>query len=85
MSHETIVYRIMLQSEQLASVLWERIRPHLCDINITGDPHDVHIHGVDTLLQGKWKPLRLNNVSSSRPTQDSLYWNGRLNWNNGVY
>ena len=54
----------MVQSDELASVLWKRIRPYLSDVEITGDPHDVHIHGVGSLLKGKWQPLKLNNVSS---------------------
>ena len=54
----------MVHSPSLADVLFSRVKSYLNDIEIKGDPHKVHIHGIETMLQGKWKPLRLNPVSA---------------------
>ena len=53
----------MVQSEELSSVLWDRIKHHVKSIDIIDDPHTVHIHGVSTLLKGTWEPYGLNKVS----------------------
>jgi len=53
--------RIVVESEELAEVLWSRIRPHLEDtLTIGGDPHDVYVHGIAPLLKGDWHPHKLN-------------------------
>ena len=57
------LFRIMVHSPSLADVLWTRVKPFLADMDIEGDPHKVHIHGISALLQGKWKPSGINDVS----------------------
>ena len=52
----------MLKSDDLADLIWKRVKPFLDDIIIEDDPHKIHIHGVTSLLKGKWRPLELNNV-----------------------
>jgi len=54
--------RIPFQSSELADLLWERIRGHLKDIVIDGDPHDIHIEGVTSFMKGTWKPKGLNSI-----------------------
>ncbi|XP_005090674.1 uncharacterized protein LOC101858459 isoform X1 [Aplysia californica] len=54
--------RISFQSPQLADLLWKRIKGHLKDIVIDGDPHSIHIEGVTSLMQGTWVPKGLNDV-----------------------
>ena len=54
----------MIQSDDLSSLLWSRIKPYLGPLEIQGDPHDVHIHGIESLIKGSWQPYGLNNVST---------------------
>ena len=54
--------RIMVQSQELADIIWGRIKIYLSNITISDDPHKQHIHGPSTLLKGTWTPLRLNPV-----------------------
>ena len=54
----------MVESDELSSLLWSRIEPHLKPLEIQGDPHDVHIHGIESLIKGTWQPYGLNNVST---------------------
>ena len=53
----------MIQSDELSSLLWSRIEPYLGPLEIQGDPYDVHIHGIESLIKGSWQPYGLNNVS----------------------
>ncbi|KAH3845835.1 uncharacterized protein LOC127873132 isoform X1 [Dreissena polymorpha] len=54
--------RITLQSQSLADALWLRIKDHVTDIDIEGDPHIQHIHGSPMLMKGTWTPVCLNNI-----------------------
>ncbi|XP_025104721.1 uncharacterized protein LOC112570498 [Pomacea canaliculata] len=54
--------RITFDSPALANLLWERIKAWVPVINISGDPHEKHIHGVTFLMQGTWQPLGLNSM-----------------------
>jgi len=46
-------------------LLWQRIKGHLKDIVIDGDPHSIHVEGVTSLMQGTWVPKGLNDVSNN--------------------
>ena len=59
-------YRITLVSDELSQILWSRVHPFLKDIVIDGDPHDHNVHGVPSLLKGRWRPIGLNNVRKFR-------------------
>ncbi|KAK3596503.1 hypothetical protein CHS0354_007410 [Potamilus streckersoni] len=54
--------RITFQSTELAVTLWDRVKTHVQDIVIEGDPHKFHIHGIPFLLQGRWHPTGLNDI-----------------------
>ena len=54
--------RITLVSDELSQILWSGVHPFLGDIEIDGDPHDHNIHGVPSLLRGRWSPIGLNNA-----------------------
>ncbi|XP_013387162.1 uncharacterized protein LOC106156453 [Lingula anatina] len=54
--------RLLVQSSALASHLWDTIKTHVEDIEIHGDPHQQHIHGLKQALQGRWKPYGLNEL-----------------------
>ncbi|ESO93516.1 hypothetical protein LOTGIDRAFT_161618 [Lottia gigantea] len=54
--------RIILKNDNLSDILWDRIKDYLKDIVINGDPTEQHIHGLTPLLQGRWKPIGLNNM-----------------------
>ena len=57
----------MIQSDDLCSLLWSRIEPYLKPLDIQSDPHDVHIHGIESLIKGTWQPYGLNSVSTVKP------------------
>ena len=57
-----LFHRITIVSDELSQILWSRVHPFLGDIEIDGDPHDHNIHGIPSLLKGRWTPTGLNNV-----------------------
>ena len=59
------ICRISFQNAELASLLWDRIKNHLEDIIINGDPKELHIEGPPALMHGHWQPAGLNSVSRS--------------------
>ncbi|GFO27456.1 2OGFe(ii) oxygenase family oxidoreductase [Plakobranchus ocellatus] len=52
--------RISFQSQELASLLWERIKDFVEHIVIDKDPREIHIEGSSLLMQGHWQPTGLN-------------------------
>jgi len=63
--HKHCILRITLKSQSLADALWTRIKDHVKDIVIDGDPHQLHVHGPPMIMKGTWKPIGLNNVSTA--------------------
>ncbi len=57
----------MVNSPTLADILFSRVKPYLEDLQINDDPHKVHIHGIQSMLQGQWTPCRLNQVTDTIP------------------
>ena len=55
--------RLLIESEELAEVLFDRVKGFMSDIIIEGDPRKSFVHGVEPLLQGTWTPVRLNKVA----------------------
>ncbi|XP_061173180.1 uncharacterized protein LOC133191693 [Saccostrea echinata] len=56
--------RLVIESEEMALILWRRIQPYLTDFEVAEDSSlkDLHIHGVPYLLRGKWQPVGLNKL-----------------------
>ncbi|XP_048737946.2 uncharacterized protein LOC125652647 [Ostrea edulis] len=57
--------RIVIESDDLADILWRRIQPFLSsEFNVPEESSlkDLHIQGVPHLLWGKWQPVGLNKL-----------------------